>query len=49
MSDNKNISVNDYEINIDLYSILKDIWKYAVVILLLSASNEPFCLCLRWT
>ena len=42
MSDNKNISVNDYEINIDLYSILKDIWKYAVVILLLSASMSLF-------
>lgn len=38
MSENKNVSVNDYEINIDLYSILKDIWKYIVVVLLLSAS-----------
>ena len=42
MSDSKNVSVNDYEINIDLYSILKDIWKYAVVILLLSASMSLF-------
>ena len=37
-SDKRNISVNDYEINIDLYSILRDIWKYAIVILLLAAS-----------
>ena len=37
-SDNRNISVNDYEMNIDLYSILRDIWKYALVILLLAAS-----------
>lgn len=38
MSENKNGSFNDYEMNIDLYSIIKDIWKYALVILLLSAS-----------
>lgn len=38
MSENKNISVSDYEINIDLYSILRDIWKYIVVIILLAAS-----------
>ena len=25
-SDKRNISVNDYEMNIDLYSILRDIW-----------------------
>ena len=37
-SDKRNISVNDYEMNIDLYSILRDIWKYALVILLLAAS-----------
>lgn len=37
-SDKRNISVNDYEMNIDLYSILRDIWKYAIVILLLAAS-----------
>ena len=37
-SDNRNISVNDYEMNIDLYSILRDILKYALVILLLAAS-----------
>lgn len=42
MSDNKKQSINDYEINIDLYSILKDIWKYAVVILLLAASMSLF-------
>ncbi len=39
MSNEKhNISVNDYEMNIDLYSILRDISKYIVVILLLAAS-----------
>ncbi|MDY2726944.1 MAG: Wzz/FepE/Etk N-terminal domain-containing protein, partial [Anaerostipes faecalis] len=38
MSENKNTSINDYEMNIDLYSICKDIWKYALVILLLAAS-----------
>lgn len=38
MSENKNASINDYEMNIDLYSILKDIWKYALVILMLAAS-----------
>ena len=37
-SDKRNISVNDYEMNIDLYSILRDIWKYALVIMLLAAS-----------
>ncbi|MDO4168386.1 MAG: polysaccharide biosynthesis tyrosine autokinase [Lachnospiraceae bacterium] len=38
MNEQKNITVNDYEINIDLYSILKDIWRYATIILLLAAS-----------
>ena len=39
MSNEKHIiSVNDYEMNIDLYSILRDISKYIVVILLLAAS-----------
>ena len=39
MSNEKhNISVNDYEMNIDLYSILRDISKYIVVILLLASS-----------
>ena len=36
-SDKRNISVNDYEMNIDLYSILRDIWKYAILILLPAA------------
>lgn len=31
-------SENDYEMNIDIYSILKDIFKYAAVVLLLAAS-----------
>lgn len=39
MSENRNVSVSDYEINIDLYSILRDIWKYIIVILLLAAST----------
>lgn len=38
MSEHKNTSINDYEMNIDLYSILKDIWKYALIILLLAGS-----------
>lgn len=38
MGENRNISVSDYEINIDLYSILRDIGKWIVVILLLAAS-----------
>lgn len=37
MSD-KNIIINDYEMNIDIYTILKDIWKYIVVILLVAGS-----------
>ena len=40
MSENRNVSVSDYEINIDLYSILRDIWKYIIVILLLAASTS---------
>ena len=43
-SDKRNISVNDYEMNIDLYSILRDIWKYALVILLLAFAIRIFAL-----
>lgn len=35
---NERHNINDYEMNIDLYSILRDISKYIVVILLLAAS-----------